>query len=88
MQSISLPEYIFMNHNFSRLVYPKNLIFTILLMTIFLFACSSDTQAENPAWINKLIKEFESNPVGNPPPVHMALRLQWSSGVFHSCSVL
>jgi len=36
-------------------------------MTIFLFACSRDTPAENPAWINKLIKEFEKNPVGNPP---------------------
>jgi Domain of unknown function (DUF6970) len=57
----------FYENNFSRLVYPKEIIFTILLMTIFLFACSRDTQVENPAWINKLIKQFESQPEGNPP---------------------
>jgi hypothetical protein len=56
-----------MKNNLSRLVHPKNIIFTILLMILFLFACSRDTQVENPAWINKLIKEFESSPVGNPP---------------------
>jgi len=56
-----------MKNNISRLVYPKNIIFAALLMTIFLLACSRDTQVEYPAWISKLIKEFESEPVGNPP---------------------
>ena len=56
-----------MKNNFSRLVYLKNIIFTSLLMILFLLACSRETQVEHPAWINKLIKQLESEPVGNPP---------------------
>jgi hypothetical protein len=56
-----------MKNNFSRPVYPKTISFMFLLMGMFLAACSQGTQVEHPAWINTLIKQFESAPVGNPP---------------------
>jgi hypothetical protein len=30
-------------------------------------ACSQTTQSSNPAWVDKLIAQFERDPVGNPP---------------------
>jgi len=42
--------------------------FLILTAVVILLAgCSQDTQTGNPAWVDKLIKQFESAPVGNPP---------------------
>ncbi len=38
-----------------------------LILVLFLAACSSGAQSGNPAWVDKLIKQFEKNPVGNPP---------------------
>ncbi len=35
---------------------------------IFLLAgCTQSTQSANPGWVDKLIKQFETDPVGNPP---------------------
>ncbi len=42
-------------------------IFLILITVIILLgACSHATQSLNPAWVDKLIQQFESDPVGNP----------------------
>lgn len=39
----------------------------IIIMIIFLAGCSQANQTGNPGWVDKLIKEIESQPVGNPP---------------------
>ena len=39
----------------------------ILLFVILLSACAQATQSGNPAWVDQLIKKYESEPVGNPP---------------------
>jgi len=36
-------------------------------LILLLMSCSQQARSENPAWINKLIGEFQSKPVGNPP---------------------
>ena len=41
--------------------------FLILITVIILLAgCSPTTQSTNPAWVDKLIQQFESEQVGNP----------------------
>ena len=45
----------------------KARILMIIFMIMLLAGCSQSTQPANPAWVDKLIKQFESNPVGNPP---------------------
>jgi hypothetical protein len=45
----------------------KMLLFILAIVTILLAGCSRATQTGNPAWIDKLIKQMESDPVGNPP---------------------
>ncbi len=42
-------------------------IIGIFVILILLSACSQATQASNPAWLDQLIKQFENNPVANPP---------------------
>lgn len=42
------------------------LLATVAIIFI-LSAYSPDTQSENPAFVVALIKQFESDPVGNPP---------------------
>ena len=41
----------------------------LVMITIFslLAACAQATQTSNPAWVDQLIKKFESDPVANPP---------------------
>ncbi|MHB8905889.1 MAG: DUF6970 domain-containing protein [Melioribacteraceae bacterium] len=43
--------------------------FLISLFTILSFniGCSQLTSPDNPYWVEKLIAEFKSQPVGNPP---------------------
>jgi hypothetical protein len=42
--------------------------FLVLITAVILLAgCSSTTQFMNPAWVDALIKQFEGDPVGNPP---------------------
>ncbi len=42
--------------------------FLVLITAVILLAgCSQSTQSTNPAWVDKLIKQYESEPVGNPP---------------------
>ncbi len=45
----------------------KPYLLAIVALTILLARCSQSTQAANPALVDKLIKQFESDPVGNPP---------------------
>ena len=42
-------------------------ILTILVVLVLLAGCAQATQTGNPAWVDQLIKQFESDPVGNPP---------------------
>jgi hypothetical protein len=39
----------------------------IIAVIILLAGCAQTTQTGNPAWVDQLIKKFESEPVGNPP---------------------
>ncbi len=39
----------------------------IFALIILLAGCSQATQSANPAWLDQLIKKFESEPVANPP---------------------
>jgi hypothetical protein len=42
--------------------------FVIIITVIILLAgCAQATPAGYPEWVNKLIKKFESEPIGNPP---------------------
>jgi hypothetical protein len=41
--------------------------FLVFIIIIFLAGCSQATPSSNPAWVDKLIKQFGSDPVGNPP---------------------
>ncbi len=45
----------------------KMCLLVILVVTILLIGCSPSTQTGNPDWVDRLIKQFESDPVGNPP---------------------
>jgi hypothetical protein len=36
-------------------------------VTILLAGCTQTAQMGNPTWVNRLIKQFENEPVGNPP---------------------
>jgi hypothetical protein len=36
-------------------------------VTILLAGCTQTVQTGNPTWVNRLIKQFENEPVGNPP---------------------
>ncbi|OGO26856.1 MAG: hypothetical protein A2136_04210 [Chloroflexi bacterium RBG_16_54_11] len=42
-------------------------IYALIILVILLAACSSATQSGNPAWVDELIQQLESDPVGNPP---------------------
>jgi len=39
----------------------------IIAVIILLAGCSQSNQTENPAWVDDLIEQFESEPVANPP---------------------
>jgi hypothetical protein len=39
----------------------------IITMMILLAGCATSAQSSNPAWVDKLIQQFESDPVANPP---------------------
>jgi hypothetical protein len=42
-------------------------ILALSAIILLLSACAQATQSGNPAWVDALIKQFESQPVGNPP---------------------
>ena len=42
-------------------------IIAIIVLLLLLAGCTQAAQSGNPAWVDKLIKQFESDPVGNPP---------------------
>lgn len=45
----------------------KKLISILFYSCFFIFGCSQSTSSENPEWVDNLIVEFKSQPVGNPP---------------------
>ena len=45
----------------------KTILFIIAITAILLAGCSVINQTGNPAWVDQLIKQFENDPVGNPP---------------------
>lgn len=45
----------------------KTRLLMIIAIIILLAGCSPTTQTGNPAWVDRLIEQFESEPVGNPP---------------------
>ena len=42
-------------------------LLAIFAVIMLLAGCAQATQPANPAWLDQLIKKFESDPVGNPP---------------------
>jgi len=42
-------------------------ILAVIILIFLLVGCAQTTQTGNPAWLDKLIQKFESDPVGNPP---------------------
>jgi len=42
-------------------------VLAILIMLLLLAGCAQATQSANPAWVDKLIEKFSSDPVANPP---------------------
>lgn len=45
----------------------KNLIFVLPCFLILTISCSQSTEPDTPDWVENLIVEFKSQPVGNPP---------------------
>jgi hypothetical protein len=45
----------------------KVIVLTIVGVIIFLAGCAPTSQTTNPAWVDKLITQFKTDPVGNPP---------------------
>jgi hypothetical protein len=45
----------------------KTQMLMIVVVIFLLVGCSQATQTGNPAWVDQLIKQYESEPVGNPP---------------------
>ncbi|OGN95331.1 MAG: hypothetical protein A2Z71_03770 [Chloroflexi bacterium RBG_13_50_21] len=39
----------------------------IATLSFLLAGCSQSTHARNPAWVDRLIEQYKSEPVGNPP---------------------
>ncbi len=45
----------------------KKILPVLILLILFTASCSKATQSSNPAWVDKLIQQFESETVANPP---------------------
>jgi hypothetical protein len=45
----------------------KTYLLVIIAILILLVGCSQATQTANPGWLDQLIKQYESEPVGDPP---------------------
>jgi len=45
----------------------KNIAVYLLSLIILFGGCSQVNTPENPEWINDMISEFQTQPVGNPP---------------------
>ena len=45
----------------------KKWILILSILIIFITGCNSASKSTNPAWVDRLIKKFESQPIGNPP---------------------
>ncbi len=43
------------------------LLLVLIATLVFLVGCSGSTDTVNPEWVDKLISQYESEPVGNPP---------------------
>jgi hypothetical protein len=47
--------------------FMKKSFVVLAIVVIFLAGCAQSTQTVNPAWVDQMIKQIESNPVANPP---------------------
>ena len=45
----------------------KTYILVVPVVILLLAACSQGGETGNPKWVDQLIKQFENQPVGNPP---------------------
>src|SRR5512143_1395573 len=45
----------------------KKFIPVMIVLVLFLAACAQTSQSGNPELVDQLIKQFEQDPVGNPP---------------------
>lgn len=45
----------------------KSLIFVLSCFFILIISCSQSTEPDMPDWVENLIVDFESQPLGNPP---------------------
>jgi len=45
----------------------KMQLLLIATLAFLLAGCSQSNQTGNPKWVDQLIRQFESDPVGNPP---------------------
>ena len=45
----------------------NKLYILIIILLIASTGCSQTTQQENPEWVDKLINQYQNEPVGNPP---------------------
>ncbi|MFH1527690.1 MAG: hypothetical protein ABIG69_13730 [Bacteroidota bacterium] len=45
----------------------KSIIFVLSCFCLLTTGCSQTTETDNPDWVESLIMEFKSQPVGNPP---------------------
>lgn len=45
----------------------KNKLCVLFCFFLFASGCSQSTEPEVPDWVNDLISEYKSQPVGNPP---------------------
>jgi hypothetical protein len=42
----------------------------MIIILFILVGCMQNTQTVNPGWVDKLIKQYKSEPVGNPQTIH------------------
>ncbi|MCX6170716.1 MAG: hypothetical protein NTX65_15350 [Ignavibacteriales bacterium] len=45
----------------------KKLLFVLSVFFILTLGCTQSNEPDNPDWVNNLIEQFKSQPVGNPP---------------------
>ena len=51
---------------FERILLTR-LYITFAILVIVLSGCAPSARTENPAWVDELIRKFQSEPAGNPP---------------------
>jgi len=60
----------------------SKLLFTIVILLIALSGCSQSTQPDTPQWVDRLILEYQLEPVGNPPQSIWRYEYEGHTGYF------